>query len=90
MWLTDQAINDQASVSQLLGLSAGNGRLSGYEGQSLPASTYSGRDHAAVPWSLDSPLLWGAVLVIATLAGVVGASGGVRVGRARVSAKVND
>lgn len=90
MWLSGDVINEQASVSQLLGMSPGGGRMSGYEGQSLPASTYSGRDRAAVPWSLDSPFLWGGVIVAGTLLGVLGASGSLRVGRARVKAGVNE
>jgi hypothetical protein len=91
MWQDmDGVINEQASVSNLLGISAGNSRLAGYEGQSLPASTYAGRDHAAVPWSPDSPLFWGGVVALATLLGFVGASGSVRVGKARASAEVND
>lgn len=88
---TDMAglINQQSSVSQLLGMSSGQGRLSGYEGAGLPASTLVGRDRGTVPWSPDSPLFWGAVLVGATLLGFWGASGSVRVGKARASAKVN-
>jgi|HubBroStandDraft_4_1064222.scaffolds.fasta_scaffold05267_3 hypothetical protein len=85
----DGVINEQASVSSLLGMSPAGARLSGYEGDALPASTYSGGDQAAVPWSPDSPLFWGGVLVALTLLGWVGASGSVRLGRARASAEVN-
>lgn len=90
MWLTDGVINEQASVSQLLGMNPGGARLSGYEGQALPASTYAGKDKAAVPWSLDSPLLWGAGLVLLTAFGILGASGSVRVGKARAAASIGD
>jgi hypothetical protein len=84
-------ISEQASVVNLLGMSQGQGRLSGYEGSSLPASTYSGGDQAAVPWSPDSPLFWGAVIAIGTLLGFLGASVHVRAGRRfRAGAEVND
>lgn len=83
-------INEQASVSNMLGISPGGSRLSGYEGQSLPASTYSGSDAAAVPWSPDSPLFWGAVVAGLTLLGLIGASVNVRAGKARAGIQVND
>jgi hypothetical protein len=82
-------INEQASVVNMLGMSPAGGRLSGYEGASLPASTYSGGDKAAVPWSPDSPLFWGIVVAGLTLAGFVGASVNVRAGKARAGIKVN-
>lgn len=75
-------INENASVSHMLGISPGAARLPGYEGQQLPASTVSGQDKAQVPWSVDSPLFWGAVLVGGTLLGLFGASVNVRAGRA--------
>jgi hypothetical protein len=83
-------INEQASVSSLLGMSPAQGRLSGYEGDQLPASTYTGGDQAAVPWSPDSPLFWAAVLAGLTLLGFVGASVHVRAGRFGARAEVND
>jgi len=86
----DGVINQQASVSNLLGISPGSARLSGYEGQSLPASTYAGNDKAGVPWSADSPLLWGGILAALTLLGIVGASVNVRAGKARAGVEVNE
>lgn len=83
-------INQEASVSNLLGISAGQPRLPGYEGQQLPASTYAGADKAAVPWSPDSPLFWGAVLGAATLIGLLGASVQVRAGKTRARAEVGN
>jgi hypothetical protein len=81
-------INQEASASSLLGISPGGARLSGYEGQQLPASTYTGGDSGAAPWSPDSPLFWGAVLLGGTLLGLFGASVQVRAGRARARAEV--
>lgn len=83
-------INQEASVSNLLGISPGQPRLSGYEGQQLPASTYAGPDKAAVPWSPDSPLFWGALLGGATLLGLLGASVQLRAGKTRARAEVGD
>jgi hypothetical protein len=83
-------INEQASVSNLLGISPGQQRLPGYEGEQLPASTYSGGDKAATPWSTDSPLFWGAVVAGLTLLGLVGASVQVRAGRTRARAEVGN
>lgn len=88
--VSDGVINEQASVSNLLGISPGSARLSGYEGASLPASTYSGGDRAAVPWSPDSPLLWGGAIALLTVLGVIGASVNVRAGKARAGIEVND
>jgi hypothetical protein len=87
---TDGVINEQASVSNLLGISPGSARLSGYEGAGLPASTFAGSDRAAVPWSTDSPLLWGGAIALLTLLGIVGASVNVRAGKARAGVEVND
>lgn len=84
------AINDHASISSQLGMSAGQARLTGYEGQSLPASTYTGQDRAAVPWSPDSPTFWLIGVLALTALGWVGASVNVRAGRARAGVKVND
>lgn len=83
-------INQEASVSNLLGISPGQPRLPGYEGQQLPASTYTGQDKAAVPWSPDSPLFWGGLLGVATLLGLLGASVQVRAGRTRAKAEVGN
>ncbi len=85
----DGVINQQASVSQLLGISPAGSRLAGYEGASLPASTYSGPDNAAVPWSPDSSVFWLAVVAGLTVAGLIvasadrggGVAAGVRIGR---------
>lgn len=94
MWLPgedmDGVINQAASVQTQMGISPASSRLGGYEGQTLPASTYSGADKAAVPWSPDSPLFWGAVVAGLTLFGIIGASASVRVGRARAGVEVND
>lgn len=84
----DGVINQEASVSNLLGISPGAARLPGYEGAQLPASTYSGSDNAAVPWSPDSPLFWGLVLAGGTMLGLLGASVRVRAGRARAGVEV--
>lgn len=82
-------INQQASVSTLLGMSPGGARLSGYEGGALPATTFGAQDNGAVPWSPDSPVFWLAVLGLGTLFGFIGASADFRVGRARIGAEVN-
>ena len=83
-------INQESSVSNLLGISPGQSRLPGYEGSQLPASTYSGSDQAAVPWSPDSPLFWGGVLLAGTLLGLLGASVQVRAGKTRARAEVGN
>lgn len=85
----DSQINSAADVGNQLGLSPGGSRLSGYEGQALPASTYTGHDAGAVPWSPDSPVFWLAVIGGATLLGWVGASFNVRAGRASAQIGVN-
>jgi len=86
----DGVINQQASVSQMLGISPGKARLAGYEGQALPASTYSGADNAAVPWSPDSSTFWLAVVAGATLLGFLGASVDLRVGKRHLRAEADD
>ena len=83
-------INQEASVSSLLGISPGASRLPGYEGAQLPASTYAGPDNAAVPWSADSPLFWGALVAVGTLLGIFGASVRIRAGHTRASAEVGN
>lgn len=91
MWSDmDGVINEQASVSNLLGISPASAGLSGYEGQVLPASTYSGADRAAVPWSPDSPLFWGGVVAFATLLGLIGASARVRFGKTTAQGSVGN
>jgi len=81
-------INQEASVSNMLGISPGSARLPGYEGQQLPASTWSGGDGAAVPWSPDSPLFWGGIVLAATLFGLIGASVQFRAGKTRARAEI--
>jgi hypothetical protein len=83
-------LNQNASVSSLLGLSPASPRLGGYEGQQLPASTYTGADKAAVWWSPDSPTFWLIALGGGTLLGLFGAHVQVRAGRTRASAEVGN
>ena len=83
-------INQEASVSNLMGINPGGARLNGYEGQQLPASTYTGSDGGAVWWSPDSPLFWGAVVGAATLLGLLGASVQFRAGKTRARAQVGN
>lgn len=82
-------INQQASVSTLFGMSPGGARLSGYEGSTLPATSFTHLDAGAVPWSPDSPVFWLGVLGIATLFGFIGASVDFRVGRSHAGMEVN-
>lgn len=94
MWLPgddlDGVINQAASVQQQMGISPASSRLHGYEGATLPASTYAGSDRAAVPWHHDSPIFWLVAIAGLTLFGIVGASASVRVGKARAGVEVND
>jgi len=58
------------------------------DGAGLPRSTATSLDGAPRPWSPDSGAFWLAAVLIATAAGIAGASVRVHAGPARVGASV--
>lgn len=79
---------DYSQLSPANLFNMGHGSPGGAAGATLPRSSYQSGDRGAVPWSPDSPHFWAAVLIGATLFGVVGASVNFRAGPARAGASL--
>lgn len=73
--------NEQLTPQALLGVSPAY--ASRAAGASLPPTTVSGADRAAVPWHPDSPTFWVLLIAGATVAGIAGASVHVRAFKGR-------
>jgi hypothetical protein len=57
-------------------------------GVALPASSTTSADGGDKPYHPDSPLFWLALLVVASVTGIVGASVNVKAGPAKASGKI--
>jgi hypothetical protein len=83
----DPTFWDHMTGPNLLGLSpATNGHSSA--GAALPKTSHVAGDHAAQPWSPDSPTFWVAGFIALTVFGIAGASVRFRLGKGRAGAEV--
>lgn len=57
-------------------------------GVALPASSTTSADGGDKPWHPDSPLFWLAILTVASVTGIVGASVNLKAGPAKAGAKI--
>ena len=70
----------------MLGMTAAPASAGG--GTALPPTDYVFGDHAARPWSPDSPMFWLIAFTVLAAAGMAGAQAQVRLFRGRAKASV--
>jgi hypothetical protein len=79
----------QFSPYAVTGLSpAAQQRAESPAGETLPSTSHTGQDRGALPWHPDSPGFWLALVGVATVLGVFGASFQVRAGKGRAGVSV--